>query len=184
MTISLSQKFFIGAIIAIAFIIPSFSYAATPSLATIQSQYQMLMERFENFRKNKSDTNASSTATTTVDKKVKIKLPVDKTCMAGLVETREASLKTAWTTYNDSVESAFDERTSALVEAWNAEDYRSAVKTAWAEWRSDFKAANTTFKSERRKAWDTFKNDSKATCKVSAPSEEAMQKDSTGSMSI
>ena len=159
MIITKSHTLLITSNIALALLVPTFSFAASPDVEKLQSQFQLLMQRFESF-KNDRDRNASSTATSTKPVKDKTaSTTVNRTCMATAVSVREASIKTAWTTFSGSMLSNLDQRSTALVTAWNgsADGSRDAIKTAWSAWRTDTKAAHTKLRSDRKATWETFK---------------------------
>ncbi len=171
-------KNFTLAIALLAVLTPSISLAASPTLSELQTQYQMLVEQFQTFKSQKS-AMGSTTRSTKLSSTT-----VDRTCMAAAVATREASLKTAWTTFSNSITSALDDRAADLATAWNASETgnREASKSAWTDWKKAHKDATTKLKSERKTAWDAFKNTAKSTCKIETPKEEGLEK--SGSDSI
>ncbi|MFM2340226.1 MAG: hypothetical protein RLZZ360_862 [Candidatus Parcubacteria bacterium] len=184
MTTTVSLKTAVIAAVMLALFVPAMSFAATPSVSELQTQYQTLMSRFEEMKERREGNASSTKATTTRERGDKASTTVNRTCMATAVATREASLKTAWNTFSTSFVTAFDKRTTALIAAWNATDTgnRDAYKEAWSNWKTERKAAQTKLKSDRKAAWDTFKKTARETCKVSTPKEEGLEK--SGSDSI
>ena len=186
MTITKSPTLLITSIITAALLLPAFSFAASPDVEKLQSQFQMLMERFESLKNNRGG-NASSTATSTRPVKDKTaSTTVNRTCMATAVSVREASIKTAWTTFSGSMLSNLDKRSTTLIAAWNgsADGSRDAIKTAWSTWRSDSSAAHTKLRTDRKGAWETFKQTAKDSCKVTVPKEENQDKESKDSLAL
>ncbi len=160
MTLTKSHTFLITGALAIAFLAPMMVNAetSTPEVKTTST---------------KERTKRASTT-------------VDRTCMATAVATREASIKSAWTAFTGSVTSALDKRSTALVAAWNAspEGSKDAIKKAWADWKNEKKAAHTKLRSDRKAAWDTFRTTTRSTCKVTAPKEETLEKETKDSISL
>jgi len=186
MTITRSQTLLTSGIIALALLLPAFSFAASDDVSKLQNQFQLLMERFETMKKNRVGT-ASSTATSTQPMKDKrASSTVDRTCMAAAVSVREASIKTGWTTFSNSLTSGLDKRAASLASAWNSstEGSRDGIKTAWSTWRDDSKAAHTKLRADRKSAWETFKKTAKDSCKVTTPKEEGQDKASKDSVAL
>lgn len=187
MTTTVSFKIAIIAAFIVALIAPALTFAATPSVADLQTQFQTLMSRFEEM-KGKREGNASSTNASSSDKmkERKASTTVDRTCMAGAVATREASIKTAWTTFTGSVTTALDKRSSALAAAWgaSADGNREAVKKAWTDWKKDRTAAQAKLKNDRKGAWDAFKKTAKESCKVTTPKEEGLERAGSDSIAL
>jgi hypothetical protein len=170
----------------IAYAIPAFSHAATTeTTATIQSQYQLLMERFESL-KSKNSASTTPKAREERPKSDKGTSTVDRNCMATAVGVREDALTTAWNDFSASITSAINERKTALVGAWNTSETgsRDAIKKAWEAWRSDKKDAHTELRNDRRAAWETFKKTAKESCKVTTPKEEGLEKTTSDSIAI
>lgn len=186
MTTTVSLKLALVGSIAVALMVPAMTFAATPSVADLQTQFQTLMSRFEEM-KEKREGNASSTkATSTKDRSGKASTTVDRTCMAAAVATREASVKTAWTTFTGSVATALDKRAAALAAGWNTTDEgnRESIKKAWSDWKKDRQAAHTKLKTDRKAAWDTFKKTAKDSCKVTTPKEEGLERAGSDSITL
>ncbi len=172
----------IGTLALIACSFPAFSHAATPTeTSSIQSQYQLLMERFDSLKQRKE-----STSTSTKPKHDKASTTVDRTCMAAAVNTREESLASAWSDFADSITTSLTERKDTLAAAWNASESgsRDAIKKAWENWRSDKKAAHTELRNDRKSAWDTFKKTAKESCKITTPKDEGLEKSSSDSIAL
>jgi len=112
---------------------------------------------------------------------------VDLSCMQDAISTREDGIATAFDTFNEDVAEALAARKTALVAAWGIEstaDRSKAIKAAWSDWKKAKKAAHTELKSERKQVWADFKTTAKSTCRISLPKEEALEKDSSGSLSL
>jgi hypothetical protein len=186
MTTTVSFKAVIIGAVMVALAIPAMSFAATPSVTDLQAQYQTLMSRFEQLKSERRGPNASSTASSTKDRSGKASTTVDRTCMAAAVATREASIKTAWTTFTGSVTTALDKRAAALAAAWGAstDGNREGVKKAWADWKKDKQAAHTKLRMDRKTAWDAFKKTAKESCKLTTPKEEGLEKSGSDSINL
>lgn len=129
-------------------------------------------------------TESSTTASST--KKVR-KAKVDATCMQSAVDTREASLVTAWESFTGDVSDALSARKTALHDAWGLTDVKAqnkAIASAWKTWKKSSQDAHKALKSDRKTAWDTFKSTTKTSCKVTAPKDEALGADAAGSISL
>jgi hypothetical protein len=186
MTITKSRTMLIASIIALALMVPAFSFAASDDLTKLQSQFQLLMERFESFKNNRGGTGTSTATSTKPIKDKTASSTVNRTCMATAVGVREASVKTAWTTFSGSMVTGLDKRATALIAAWNgsADGSNSAIKTAWSTWRADNKAAHTKLRTDRKAAWETFKKTAKDSCKVTTPKEEGLGKEAKDSVEL
>ncbi len=117
----------------------------------------------------------------------KVKKNVNLSCMQTAVTVRETALLSAFSAFHDDVEEGLEARKSALISAWgitSGAERTKAIRTAWKEWKTDQTNANKSFRSARKSAWDTFKTTVKSTCKETLPAEEALSKDSSGSISI
>src|SRR3989338_4287162 len=101
---------------------------------------------------------------------------VDLSCMQDAISTREDGIATAFDTFNEDVAEALAARKTALVAAWGIESTADRKKAK--------KAAHTELKSERKQVWADFKTTAKSTCRISLPKEEALEKDSSGSLSL
>ncbi len=112
---------------------------------------------------------------------------VDATCVQTAVETRETALISGWGDFNETITTALGERKTALKAAWGLTDkkaQKTAIAGAWKEWKKDSKSAHVEMKKDRKSAWDAFKKTVKETCKVTAPKEESLEKDSAGSIAL
>ncbi len=174
------------ATIAFALMVQAMSFAATPTVADLQTQYQTLMSRFEQMKERRDGTASSTRATSTKERGDKASTTIDRTCMAAAVATREASIKTAWATFATSITAGLDKRAAALAAAWgaSADGNREAVKKAWTDWKKDRAAANTELKGDRKEAWDAFKKTAKESCKISTPKEEGLEKSGSDSINL
>ncbi|MBX9906957.1 hypothetical protein K2X96_03600 [Patescibacteria group bacterium] len=112
---------------------------------------------------------------------------VDASCMQAAVAVREASLASAWGTFNTAMASAMSTRASGLSSAWGQTETsarNTALKEVWKTWKSDSKNAHAEMKSARKSAWETLKTTAKSSCKVSLPKEESLGKESDGSITL
>lgn len=138
-------------------------------------------ERSEHSSSTRPERTASSTDTRGAGKNI------DATCMQGAIDTREASLVSAWGKFSASMTSALSARKAALYTAWGMSDAsarNAALREAWKAARGATKSAHMTLKSDRKAAWDTFKTTAKSSCKTSVPKEESLDKDVSGSISL
>lgn len=174
------------ATIALALMVPAMSFAATPSVTDLQTQYQTLMSRFEQMKERRDGSASSTRATSTKERGDKASTTVDRTCMAAAVATRESAIKTAWTTFTSSITTGLDTRAAALAAAWgaSAEGNREAVKKAWATWKTDRQAAHTKLRNDRKTAWETFKKTAKDSCKLTTPKEEGLEKEAKDGINL
>ncbi|MCU0677963.1 MAG: hypothetical protein MUF19_00040 [Candidatus Pacebacteria bacterium] len=187
MTTTITLKTAVIGTLILALFVPAMSFAATPTVADLQTQYQTLMSQFEQLKSERRGPNASGTkATSTKDRMGKASTTVDRTCMAAAAATRESAIKTAWTTFTSSVTTALDKRGTALASAWGAstDGNREAVKKAWTDWKKDKTAANSKLKNDRKAAWDAFKKTAKESCKVTTPKEEGLERSGSDSIAL
>ena len=123
----------------------------------------------------------------TAEVEIKNKKTTNLSCIQTAVTVRETALLTAFGAFHDDVEEGLEARKTALISAWgltSGAERTKALRTAWKEWKTDQTNANKSFRTARKSAWDTFKTTVKSTCKESLPAEEALSKDSSGSISI
>ena len=95
---------------------------------------------------------------------------VDIVCVQTAVEKRENAVATAWSSLNSSVTAAMAARKEVLKTAWaitDANQRRTAIKTAWTNFKTADKTARTTFRKAQKAAWAQFKTDAKA-CRATA----------------
>jgi len=107
-----------------------------------------------------SSTINSLTATPTPAKKKQL----DLTCMKNAVEKREQDLKTAREAYFNKISQAYDERKTALSNAWSTENQkerRRAVIAAWNKFRKNVKSARLEYRKAHSQIWKTFVQDRK-----------------------
>ena len=98
------------------------------------------------------------------------KKTVDIACVQKAVDKREDALIAGWTSFNTSMSAAYSARKTALHDAWGMSDAtarKTAVKTAWENFKKSAKAARQAWKTARKNAWQTFRSDAKA-CKGAA----------------
>lgn len=156
----------------------------TSSLSQNRQELNMLASTTRDQReKNASSTsgmrdrNASSTRGSTLD----------LTCTQTAVDARELAIEDGWTALSGAIASGLSARSAALHDAWGMTDGKArnqAILNAWKTWRTTDKAAHTDIKKARKAAWDTYKTTMKNTCKTSVPKDEALGKDTVGSMSL
>jgi hypothetical protein len=121
-------------------------------------------------------TTAPPTATPTPPKGKE----VDLTCMKNAVEKREDALKTARETLFSKINQAYDERKTALLNAWTIENQKErqrAVRVAWDNFKKSVKSARAEYKKAHNQAWNNFAKD-RQNCK-SGPTGESPETDLT-----
>ncbi len=107
---------------------------------------------------------AEEGASMSVGASMKAKKTVDIACMQSAVDKREDAIIAAWSAFNTSMTSAHTMRKTALHDAWGMSDpaaRRSAIKSAWENFRKSKKSAVQAWKAARKNAWKTFKSDAK-----------------------
>lgn len=112
--------------------------------------------------------------------------PINTACMETAVDARETAIGTAFDTMQSAVKAGLATRKSSLHDAWGLTDRtarRAAIKTAWAKWSTDNKAAQAALKTNRKVAWNNFQTAAKA-CRVTIPAEERLGNDGVGSMAF
>ncbi|MFA6521046.1 MAG: hypothetical protein WCT53_01535 [Candidatus Gracilibacteria bacterium] len=90
-------------------------------------------------------------------------------CVGTALETRDASIITAFTTYSTNVKAALEARKVALKQAWTKttqQEVKQATKDAWAAYKKAFKQERKNLKIAKKAAWQTF-NGGKTLCKLS-----------------
>ncbi|MFN3692627.1 MAG: hypothetical protein ACK4SL_00835 [Candidatus Paceibacteria bacterium] len=188
MTTTISLKTVVIGTLMLALLVPAMSFAATPTVADLETQYQTLMSQFEQLKSERRGSNASSTTSKTSPRRDdrRASTTIDRTCMAAAVATRESAIKTAWTTFTSSITTALDKRAAALASAWgaSADGNREAVKKAWTDWKKDKQAAHTKLRTDRKGAWDAFKKTAKDSCKMTTPKEEGLEKSGSDSINL
>jgi|GEM_PF-2866464 ribosomal protein S20 len=113
--------------------------------------------------------------------------PVDTACVQTALDTRETAIGAAFDTMQSAVKAGLTTRKSSLHDAWGLSDRtarRTAIKTAWAKWSSDNKAAQTALRTSRKTIWNTFQSTVKNTCKTSVPPEEGLGQDGVGKIAL
>ncbi len=110
----------------------------------------------------------------------------NSSCIQKAVDTREASIATAWGTLSTAITSALSVRQKALFDAWGgSEDGRgAAIKAAWDAWKKAHRDAFSKLRTDRTSAWKTFRDTVKAECKIALPKEEEVAKDAAGSTAL
>lgn len=95
-----------------------------------------------------------------------------RSCVASAIATRESALASALSEKHTAVAEAYADRADALADAWSGTKTRAQikadVKTAWGEFKSAVKSAQSEWKSDKKSAWGNFKSATKS-CK--APSD-------------
>lgn len=94
---------------------------------------------------------------------------VNLACVQNAVAARDNAIISALATYQAAWTAALQARVSALTTAWgntNVTTRRAAIKTAWSQYNSAKKSAQTAFNTARKNAWSTYSSSSK-TCKMS-----------------
>jgi acyl-CoA reductase-like NAD-dependent aldehyde dehydrogenase len=107
--------------------------------------------------------STTTTPTTTTPTPPKGK-EVDLACMKNAVEKREDALKTARETYFNKISQAYDERKTALLNAWtiqNHKERRQKIQEAWNNFRKSVKSAWSEYKKAHNQIWKTFVQDRK-----------------------
>jgi|SRR5581483_7556873 len=90
---------------------------------------------------------------------------VNVACVATAVDTRESAIIAAYQARGTAVTQALQNRQTALKNAWAMTDAKArnaAIRAAWKNYQTDFKAANTTFRKARMDAWTAFNTARKA----------------------
>jgi len=89
---------------------------------------------------------------------------VDLACMKNAVEKREDALKTARETYFNKISQAYNERKTALLNAWaiqNHKERQKKIHEAWNNFRKSVKSAKEEYRKAHNQAWKTFVQDRK-----------------------
>jgi acyl-CoA reductase-like NAD-dependent aldehyde dehydrogenase len=100
------------------------------------------------------------TSTTTPPKRKEFNL----TCMKNAVEKREDALKTARETYFNKISQAYDERKTALLNAWTIQNHKERqqkIQEAWNNFRKSVKSAWSEYRKAHNQIWKTFVQDRK-----------------------
>jgi hypothetical protein len=103
-------------------------------------------------------TTQTATPTHTKEKEI------DLACMKNAVEKREDALKTARETYFNKISQAYDERTTALSNAWTIQNHKERqqkIHEAWSNFRKSVKSAWLEYKKAHNQIWKTFVQDRK-----------------------
>ena len=109
------------------------------------------------------------------------------TCMQSAVDTRETAMMTAFDSFHTDVKAGLTARKSALGLAWAMSDgaeRTTAIKSAWTAWKTAKKEAHTELKADKKAAWTAFKNTAKTTCKETLPKQEALEKETSGTIAL
>jgi hypothetical protein len=88
----------------------------------------------------------------------------DLACMKNAVEKREDALKTARETLFNKINQAYDERKTALLNAWtfqNHKERQQKIREAWNNFRKSVKSAWSEYRKAHNQAWKTFVQDRK-----------------------
>jgi len=87
---------------------------------------------------------------------------VDLACMKNAVEKREDALKTARETYFSKISQAYDERKTALSNAWtiqNQKERQKKTREAWNKFRKNVGSARLEYRKAHNQIWRTFAQD-------------------------
>ena len=117
-------------------------------------------------------TTSTPTSPTTTPTSPKGK-QVDLTCMKNAVEKRENALRAARETYFSKLNQAYEERKTALLNAWSIENHqerRRAIHSAWENFRKSVKSAKAEYRKAHNQIWKTFVQDRK-NCKFNSTGE-------------
>jgi hypothetical protein len=84
--------------------------------------------------------------------------------MKNAIEKREDALKTAKTKYFNKISQAYDERKTALLNAWAIEnpkpkERQMKIREAWRNFRNSIRSAYDEYKNEYAQIWNTFRQD-------------------------
>jgi hypothetical protein len=112
---------------------------------------------------------------------------VDATCMQTTMDTREDALVSAWGVFNGTITTGLSARKSAIYTAWGLTDLKErndALIKSWKDWKKTSKDAHSGLRGAKKSAWETFKKTAKDSCKVTAPKDEALGKDSSGEIAL
>ncbi len=181
-------QFFILAValsFGFAFTLPAFAHGDEASHANEVRKMKKLKTSSSTIEVRNGEKDRAGTSTDT--KRGKEQKNVDASCMQTAVGTRESSLITAITAFNDSFEAGLATRKDALNSAWGltvVSDRTTALGNAWKAWKTTQQTALKAFKEARKSAWDAFKGTVKTSCKVDLPKDEGLSKDESGSISI
>lgn len=111
-----------------------------------------------------SSSASSSSSSSSEGKRRKTLQPVTAACVQTAVDAREQAVLSAVTAYTSSLVSAFQQKKTALHNAWSITDTvqrKASVKSAWAAFTQSKKSAKKTYKDARQTAWSTFKKAAK-----------------------
>jgi acyl-CoA reductase-like NAD-dependent aldehyde dehydrogenase len=89
---------------------------------------------------------------------------VDLACMKNAVEKREDALKTARETYFNKISQAYNERKTALSNAWTIQNHKERqqkIHEAWNNFRKNIKSAWAEYRKAHNQIWKTFVQDRK-----------------------
>jgi acyl-CoA reductase-like NAD-dependent aldehyde dehydrogenase len=102
----------------------------------------------------------TKTSTTTPPKGKEFNLA----CMKNAVEKREDALKTARETYFNKISQAYEERKTALLNAWTIQNHKERqqkIHEAWNNFRKSVKSAWSEYRKAHNQIWKTFVQDRK-----------------------
>lgn len=135
----------------------------------------------------------STTATSTIKDALLIKVEATSTplsppknftlCSQDAIETRDTSIASSRTTYNNAMASALKDRKNkekAAVAVVDDSDKKNAIKMSVASYKNVVKVAQNNLTQARKEAWQTFEDDIKA-CHEIEDREIASQKESVKS---
>jgi len=104
---------------------------------------------------------------------------VDRSCMQDAVNTRETSIKNAFSAYTNSVLAALDQRVTAFASVWSGTEVSNSntYRTVWSTWKKANSEASKKLRSDRETAWKTYRETATKTCKATLPKEETAKQD-------
>ena len=88
-------------------------------------------------------------------------------CVKSVVDKRESGIISNQSAFNSTAQTALETRRNRLSDAWSISDNKerkSAVKSAWNNFKTSSKSARKTLQDGNKSAWSTFETSRKA-CK-------------------
>lgn len=102
------------------------------------------------------------------------------TCMKQATLTREGNLMAAASNFSSATLVAYNIRSSAISNAYDAKktlkEIKPALKEAFDTWKTTVKTARTTMKKARKDTWTVYKNDVK-NCRIESSDARSELKD-------
>lgn len=103
-----------------------------------------------------------------------VKKTLDRACMQKTTAVRDGAIMAALDTSVSSLKIGMQKRSDAIVAGWGIEkqaERRTALKSAWDEWKKTVKSARGTLATARVQAWKQFQTD-RAACGPGAESDD------------